>query len=102
MPPRSQSEVHIAGLLVQAWPEHTAKVAVALGALPGLEVRATAAAGRLVVIGECASGAEIVALIDLIRAQPGVLDVALVYQHAESAAAMEEELSDETDPPRVH
>ena len=94
-------EVHIAGILVQARPECAASVTAAVGAMPGLDVRA-AAAGRVVVVSECPSAAATLALIDHIRALPGVLNVALVYQHAESAAAMEEELSDETDPPGVH
>ncbi|MCK0506003.1 chaperone NapD [Aromatoleum anaerobium] len=94
-------EVHIAGILVQARAERVASVTEAIRALPGLDVPAVAA-GRLVVVSECASAAGTLALIDCIRALPGVLNVALVYQHAESAGAMEEEVSDETDPPGVH
>lgn len=97
-----QSEVHIAGILVQARPGFAATIADAIGAMPGLEVPAVAETGRLIVVAECASAAEIVAGIDCIRALPGVLNVALVYQHAESVGAMEEELSDEAHSPRVH
>ena len=99
---QERSEVHIAGILVQARSERAAGVAAAIRALPGLDVPVVTDSGRVVVVAECANAAEIVDRIDRIRALPGVLNVALVYQHAESAGAMEEELSDEADPPRVH
>lgn len=99
--PEPSAEVHIAGILVQVRSADCARVADAVRALPGLEVP-SAADGRLVVVAECANAAEIVDRIDRIRALPGVLNVALVYQHAESLGAMEEEMSDETDPPGVH
>lgn len=101
MPPTAGSpepEVHIAGLLVQCAPARGAAVAAAVAALPGAEVCA-GAAGKLVVVCECGSCDEIMALVGRIRDLPGVLNVALVYQHAESAQAMEEEISHETDSP---
>lgn len=101
-PADSLAEIHIAGLLVQAWPAAVGAVAQAIDAMPGLELAVAAEGGRLVVVSECASRGATLELIDRIRALPGVLDVALVYQHAESAGAMNEELSDETDPTRVH
>ena len=97
-----ESEVHVAGVLVQARPGRAGAVAAAVSGLPNAEVRAIGEAGKLVVVCEGASGADVLALIGRIRDLPGVVDVALVYQHAESAAAMEEEIGDETDPPRVH
>lgn len=92
-------DVHIAGLLVQARPERVRAVAADLAALPGVEVHAAAAAGKLVVVSECESGGAVVALIDRIRELPGVLNVALVYQHTESARAMQEEMGHEADSP---
>jgi nitrate reductase NapD len=91
-------EVHIAGVLVQARPDCGAAVAAAVARLPDTEVRAEVE-GRLVVVCEGGSGAEILGLIDRMRDLPGVLNVALAYQHAESAAAMEEEIGYDTDPP---
>lgn len=98
----SAPEVHIAGLLVQVRPGDTPRAARAIARLPGTEVHAVAAAGKLVVVCECGSADQTLALIERIRDLPGVLNVALVYQHAEGAAAMDEEISDETDPPRIH
>ena len=96
------AEIHIVGVLVQALPEHGDAIADAVSALPNAEVRALSGAGKLVVVCECASADETLALIARIRDLPGVADVALVYQHVESAAALDEEISDEDDAPRVH
>lgn len=88
-PESPDREVHIAGLVVQARPGDAQAVAAALSRLPGTELRA-AEGGRLVVVCEGGSGGEILDLIARMRDLPGVLNVALAYQHAESAAAMEE------------
>lgn len=97
-PDSPEREVHIAGVIVQARPACAAEVAAAVARLPDTEVRAEAQ-GRLVVVCEAGSGREILELIDRMRELPGVLDVALAYQHAESAAAMEEEIGHDPDPP---
>lgn len=96
------AEIHVAGILVQARPAVVDAVARAIRAMPGLELALVADGGRLVVVSECDSRAATLDLIDGLRALPGVLDVALVYQHTESADAMNEELSDETDSTRIH
>jgi len=93
-------EVHIAGIVVQARPGCADAVAAGLSRLPDTEVRA-AAGGRLVVVCEGRSGDDILNLMARMRDLQGVLNVALAYQHAESAAAMEEEIH-EPDPPGFH
>lgn len=95
-------EIHVAGLFVQAFPDRVDAVAGAIAELPGTAVMARDGAGKLVVVCECASGEEAVDLIGRIRELPGVLNVALVYQHAESAEAMEKEMGHEADPPGIH
>ena len=97
-PESADREVHIAGVVVQTRLGHEDAVAAALSRLPGAELRA-AAGGRLVVVCEGGSGDEILDLIARMRDLPGVLNVALAYQHAESAAAMEEEIVHEPDSP---
>lgn len=97
-----EPEVHVAGVYVQARPGREPVVAAALAALPNTEVHAVGAAGRMVAVCECASADETLELIARMRDLPGVLNVALVYQHAESAAAMEEEIGHENDSPRLH
>lgn len=95
-------EVHIAGLLVQTQPEQRKKVAKAIGGLRQAEVPAIGRNGKLVVVCECDSDDRLMALIGRVRELPGVLNVALVYQHVESAEAMEEVIGHEADTPRVH
>lgn len=97
--PVAETEIHIAGILVQARLGCEPAVAASLSALPQTEVYAASAAGKLVAVCEGGNSGEILSLIDRMRALPGVIDVALVYQHAENATAMEEEIGHESDPP---
>lgn len=86
------SEVHIAGVLVHTRQPHTLEVCAAMSRFPGVEVHQMSPQGRVVLVVEGGSAKEIVGSLDAIRAIPGVLNVVLVYQHAESAAAMQEEI----------
>jgi periplasmic nitrate reductase NapD len=95
-------EVHVAGVLVHARPETALAVGRTLSGMQGVEVHDVTPEGRLVVVCECTTDRAVFVLIERIREISGVIDTALVYQHAESAAAMEEEIADETDPPRLH
>src|SRR5690349_8054249 len=101
-----EKEVHIAGILVQVLPEQRRRAAKELARLPRTEVHGDGAAkagSKLVVVCECDSGDQLLALAGRIREIPGVLNVALVYQHVENAKAMEEEVDlDEVDTPGVH
>lgn len=93
-----EAETHIAGLLVQVRPGSEPAVAACLAALPRTEVSA-AAGGKLVAVCEGDNSGEILDLIAQVRDLPGVLNVTLVYQHAENATAMDEEIGHEIDPP---
>ena len=86
----SSAEIHIAGVLVHCRPLDLMRVSRAVDALAAAEVFQSSVEGKLVVVVEAAAAREVLAVIDSIRALPGVLDVALVYQHAEPAAAMRE------------
>ena len=98
----AQDELHIASLVVHALPPHMARVVEVIAALPGACVHASAANGKLVVTLE-ASGAEpLVAMLGQIQALRGVLSATLVYQCADSLAAMNEDLPDADCAPRVH
>lgn len=96
------SEIHIAGLLIQVREPHSATVFRALAAWPALEVVAQDGGGRLVAVCECDSGEAILQIMASIRDLSGVLNVALVYQHAERAEAMDEEFGHENDAAGVH
>jgi nitrate reductase NapD len=80
------SEIHIAGIIVHATPAQVAEVRTQLAILPRCIVHAAEADGRL------ESAPRTLDAMDAIRALPGVLNVALVYQHAEPANSMDEEL----------
>ena len=85
------TEVHIAGVLVHSRPLNLMQVHRAIDALDAAEVFQSSAEGKLVVVVEAGSAGQILDALDAIRAMPGVLNVSLVYQHAESASAMQQE-----------
>lgn len=87
-----QGDVHIAGALVHAHPSHLPQVLLHLRDLPHVEVRQQSADGRFVIVLEAASARAIVDTLDHIRSLHGVLNVALVYQHAEPAESMQQEM----------
>ena len=86
-------EIHIAGIIVATARSHSESVRAALAILPGAIIHTAAEDGRMVVTLETTSAPATLDCMDAIRALPGVFNVALVYQHAEPAAAMEELLS---------
>ena len=91
-------ELHIAGVVVRAYPHSMKRVAAAIEGLPGAEVCATSDDGKLVVTLEASSAREITANIDQIQRFDGVLSGSLVYQHSESFEAMMEEVTHEDHP----
>ena len=87
-------ELHIASLVVHAAPSRLDAIAEAIAALPGAQVHAASASGKLVVTLEAPTAAEITAAISGIQRLDGVLSATLVYQCADSLDAMNEEISD--------
>lgn len=86
------AEIHIAGVIVHARPAQTAEIRAQLALLPHAIVHAVEEDGRMVVTLEAESAPRTLDAMDAIRALPGVLNVALVYQHAEPATSMDEEM----------
>ena len=86
-------EIHIAGIVVATARAHTEDIKNMLAILPGTVIHTVAEDGRMVVTLETTSTVATLDGMDAIRALPGVINVALVYQHAEPAAAMEELIS---------
>lgn len=92
MPTRAMSrEVHIAGIVVHATPDAVDTIRAAVSLLPKAQVHAAAHDGRMVITLETDSTRQTLDQMDAIRAMSGVLNVSLVYQHAEPAAALDEE-----------
>lgn len=87
-------ELHIASLVIHAAPSRVARVSAEVAELPGALVHAQAASGKLVVTLEADSASAIAEAVSLIQHLDGVLSVALVYQCADSLAAMNEEIPD--------
>ncbi len=85
-------EVHIAGVLVQARAPYVDDIRTAVSLLPRAEVTHESGDGRLVAVLEAATARGVMQQVDAIRALRGVLDVALVYQHAEPEEDMSKEM----------
>ena len=87
------AEIHIAGVLIHARPQHADDVCTAVSLLPQAEISHRMADGRIVAVLEARSARGVVQQLDGIRALPGVLSVALVYQHAEAEDDMNKEMT---------
>ena len=87
-------EIHVAGVLIHARPESLADVCIAVSLLPHAEVTHQAEDGRAVAVLEAHSAGAVVQQIDALRSIRGVLNVAMVYQHAEAAEDMDKEMQE--------
>ncbi|WP_159098918.1 chaperone NapD [Aquabacterium olei] len=85
-------EIHIAGVIVHTRQPHTVAACSAMDALEGMDVAQFSPEGRVVAVVEAPSAGAVMDLLDQVRGIEGVLNVALVYQHAEPADAMNEEM----------
>lgn len=83
--------MNIAGVIISALPNHLPQVREQLVDIPGVELHALSAEGRMVVtveeVGEHLLGDTIVKLNNL----KGVLSAAMVYHHCENDTDMIEE-----------
>ena len=97
MPSRNlkRDELHIAGIVVHAYPESVQRVAETIERWPGAEVHAVSRDGKLVVTLEAPTAREIAARIESIQKLDTVLSASLVYQHNEALQAMMEEVHHE-------
>ena len=87
-----EQEIHIAGIVVYAQIASAGSVRSCIAEVPGAEIHASEG-GKLVVTLETESTKRALDIMDAIRALPDVLDVVLVYQHAEPASALDQEVS---------
>ncbi len=85
-------EVHIAGIVVFANAPTLNAVISCIQSIPSATLHATSPDGKLVVTLETDSTKRTLDYMDAMRALPGVAHVALVYQHAEPLAALEQEI----------
>jgi len=87
-----EQEIHIAGIVVYAQAAELDSLRSCIEEVPGAEIHAIES-GKLVVTLETESTKRALDIMDAIRALPGVLDVVLVYQHAEPVSALDQEVS---------
>ncbi|NMK47878.1 chaperone NapD [Achromobacter sp. Bel] len=93
-PSTAPPELHIASLVVHALPRRLPEVRAAILAVAGSEIHGASDTGKLVVTLEAPSTDDMMARISQIQRLDGVLASALVYQHADTLAAMNEEIGD--------
>lgn len=87
-------ELHIAGVVVHCAPSRLAAISQAVSRMADSVVHASSERGKLVVTLEAATSEALAERIGEIHRIDGVLSAALVYQCADSLAAMNEEMPD--------
>jgi nitrate reductase NapD len=74
---------HISSLIVRARPDRLPDIVAAIDALPGAEVHRHDAIGKIVVLLETETQSQIAERLRAMEALPGVLNVSLIYHHAD-------------------
>ena len=91
-----QRDVHIASFVVQHRVEAAEAIDAYIASSEALEL-AVRVETRSVVLCECADQYAVLDRVDALRALPGVLNVALVYHHAEPREALDAPLPSASD-----
>ncbi|WP_407330386.1 chaperone NapD [Enterovibrio sp. 27052020O] len=78
------NEYHVSSLVVHAAADQTEQVKAKIEMLPGTEVPATNATGKLVVVIEGENRGELLDIFEQIKALPGVLAATLVFHQVEN------------------
>ena len=84
------SDLHIASCVAYTRPDAVQSVVKAIAATRIAEVPRHDPSGRIVLLIERSTSAEVLDVIDAVRALDGVLAVHLAYQHAEPEADLQE------------
>ena len=79
------ADLIVSSVIVHARAADHARLGERISALPGTSVHGTNDAGRMVVVIETGTDAELARCMDAIGALPGVLGVNLVFHHSEPA-----------------
>ncbi len=85
-------DLHIASCVARVLPESIAATSAAIAAVIGCPISATDEKGKLVIVIEGGSTGALLDQMDQIRTIKGVLNVEMVYQHAEEESVMKEYL----------
>ena len=84
------AELHIASCVARVRPESMEVAIESIEAAIGGVISARNAIGKVVIVIEGASTGALLDQMDQIRQIPGVLNVEMVYQHAEEESVMKE------------
>lgn len=74
-------DLHIASLVVMSHPNNLQQVQQTIHSIPGTEIPNTTSEGKLVVVLEADSQAELLDRIDHIQGADHILSASLVYHH---------------------
>lgn len=86
------SEIHIASMIIHLLPPHFDALTDWVAAQKDVEIRASSPEGKVVVVIERLHQQEILAFIDDVEQQPGVLTCTMVYHEVMSEGEGEQEL----------
>lgn len=84
------ADIHIASCIARVRPEALARAIAPIEAVTGCPVSAHDANGKLVIVIEGTSTSALLEQMEKIRNIAGVLNVEMVYQHAEEESVMKE------------
>lgn len=84
------AELHIASCIARIRSESVDVLVPRIEAITGGPIAAKSDDGKMVILMEGASTGALLNQMDQIRDLPGVLNVEMVYQHAEDESAMKE------------
>ena len=85
-------ELHIASCVVRVRPEALDATIKSIEAALGDAISARDAIGKIVIVIEGESTGSLLDQMDQVRTIPGVLNVEMVYQHAEEESVMKESM----------
>ena len=92
------AEMHIASVVVQVLPRLLDAAAAAVDRMPSARLHGRSASGKLVVTLDGNTASEILDQVGELQGLPGVVNVALVYQHIEPEPEPEPCLQEEPRP----
>lgn len=84
------TELHIASCVARVRPEALETIIAPIEAITGSPISARDALGKLVILIEGSNTGTLLGQMEQIRTLPGVLNVEMVYHHAEEASLMKE------------
>lgn len=87
-----KDELHITSLVVHAMPASCEEVVALIKGLPDAQIHGSDAIGKLVVTLEGPTASTILDQVSQIQGAPGVINVAMVYQHVEALESLNTEI----------